>query len=165
MKNTKKKVSHNNDLIPTYETNKKTNRSDKRHKQNREINRKQKNKLMLRESLERFWFHFQCDTWVLLLIRTLHFSRYLAVRCAPFERDWFPLGGGEAGFHYHLCRSVIIIWCGAYTSAIFHPTPVIITAPITEYKTSPVRNYTTRSVSLRFSFFSFDNRWSRSGSS
>lgn len=36
MKNTKKKVSHNNDLIPTYETNKKTNRSDKRHKQNRE---------------------------------------------------------------------------------------------------------------------------------
>lgn len=54
MKNTKKKVSHNNDLIPTYETNKKTNRSDKRHKQNREINRKQKNKLMLRESLERF---------------------------------------------------------------------------------------------------------------
>lgn len=165
MKNTKKKVSHNNDLIPTYETNKKTNRSDKRHKQNREINRKQKNKLMLRESLERFWFHFQCDTWVLLLIRTLHFSRYLAVRCAPFERDWFPLGGGEAGFHYHLCRSVIIIWCGAYTSAIFHPTPVIITAPITEYKTSPVRNYTTRSVSLRFSFFSFDNRWSRRGSS
>lgn len=165
MKNTKKKVSHNNDLIPTYETNKKTNRSDKRHKQNREINRKQKNKLMLRESLERFWFHFQCDTWVLLLIRTLHFSRYLAVRCAPFERDWFPLGGGRRDFT--ITSAGQLLWSGVERTRLrfFTPHLVIITAPITEYKTSPVRNYTTRSVSLRFSFFSFDNRWSRSGSS
>lgn len=165
MKNTKKKVSHNNDLIPTYETNKKTNRSDKRHKQNREINRKQKNKLMLRESLERFWFHFQCDTWVLLLIRTLHLSRLPRCTLRPVRTRLISSWGGRRDFT--ITSAGQLLWSGVERTRLrfFTPHLVIITAPITEYKTSPVRNYTTRSVSLRFSFFSFDNRWSRSGSS
>lgn len=103
-----KKVSHNNGLIPTYETNKK--QTDQRTQQKRE----KQTENQTHAEVESLWCCFQCDIWVSLLIRNLHFL---------FEQD--------RGFQHHLLCSVVLIWCGTLMSDFSPHTAVIITALIT----------------------------------
>ena len=75
IKKKKKKVSHNNDLIPTYETNKKQTDQTEDTNRTEEINRKQKKQTHAERIIGKVFDSTSNATpEFLLLIRTLHFS-------------------------------------------------------------------------------------------